>query len=198
VVHHTVHHTPTTTTAHTAHAAKPAAPPSVPLAPPANPVLLPPPQVLPVHKRPDPPPVPIKADAAGAPSFIPGGIRLTFGPGIADLNEANDEALLDIAARAKADPALTISIVAWAPGTNEDPSTPRRLSLDRALAARAVLINAGIISDRVLAQARGFLNIEGGPPDRVDITLVHPKSTPAGSPAPASAATPPAAAKPPP
>jgi outer membrane protein OmpA-like peptidoglycan-associated protein len=193
-VHHTVHHTATTTT-HSAHSARPAAPPSVPLAPPANPVLLPPPQVLPVHKRPDPPPVPIKADAPGAPSFIPGGIRLTFGPGVADLNDANDEALLDIAARAKADPALTISIVAWAPGTNEDPSTPRRLSLDRALAARAVLINAGIVSDRVLAQARGFLNIDGGPPDRVDITLVHPKSAPPGSPAPAQA-TP--AAKPPP
>ena len=71
------------------------------------------------------------------PSFIPGGIRLTFGPGVADLNQANDEALLDIRpARAKADPATTVSVNAWAPGTNDDPSTPRRLALDRALAAR--------------------------------------------------------------
>ena len=188
-VHHTVHHA-----ASSAHATKtapvhPAPLPVVPLAPPTNAVILPPPQVLPVHPRPQPPPVPIKADAPGAPSFITGGIRLTFGAGVADLNPANDEALLDIAARAKADSALTISVTAWAPGTTEDPSTPRRLSLDRALAVRAVLINAGIVSDRVLAVAKGYTNIEGGPPDRVDIGLAHPKSTPTGAPAPASTAS---------
>jgi outer membrane protein OmpA-like peptidoglycan-associated protein len=188
VVHHPVHHAPA------AHAAKLAAPPVVPAAPPVNPVILPPPQVLPTHQRPLPPPVPIKADAAGAPSFIPGGIRLTFGPGVADLNQANDEALLDIAARAKADPATTVSVNAWAPGTNDDPSTPRRLALDRALAARAVLINAGLISDRVLAVSHGFANIEGGPPDRADITIARPKSTPEGAPAPAATANSKAAA----
>jgi outer membrane protein OmpA-like peptidoglycan-associated protein len=191
-VHHSVVHHAATGDHEVAHsaahpAAKPAPLPTVPLAPPTNPVILPPPQTLPVHPRPQPPPVPIKADAPGAPSFIPGGIRLTFGAGVADLNQANDEALLDIAARAKADPALTVSVTAWAPGTTEDPSTPRRLSLDRALAVRAVLINAGLVSDRVLAVAKGFTNIEGGPPDRVDIGLAHPKSTPAGAPAPAAA-----------
>jgi outer membrane protein OmpA-like peptidoglycan-associated protein len=192
-VRHTTHHAaPAHTAGHPAAtaaskaAAKPgskAGPvPIVPLAPPTNPVILPPPQSLPVHTKPTPPPVPIKADALGAPSFIPGGIRLTFGPDSAELNPANDEALLDIAARAKADPLLSVSITAWAPGTNEDPSTPRRLSLDRALAARAVLINAGVVSERVFAVAKGFLNIEGGPPDRLDIALLHPKSTPQGAP----------------
>ena len=141
-----VHHSVRRTSTHPA--ARAAPPPAVPAAPPVNPVMIPPPPVLPVHPKPLPPPVPIKADAAGATSLIPGGVRLTFGPGTADLNPVNDQSLLNIAKLAQLDPALVITINAWAPGTPEDPSTPRRLSLDRALAARAVLINAGIPSDR--------------------------------------------------
>jgi outer membrane protein OmpA-like peptidoglycan-associated protein len=164
--------------------------PPVPAAPP-NPVMIPPPPDIPVHPKPLPPPVPIKADAVGTNTLIPGGMRLTFGPGSADLNPANDQGLLNIAKLAQLDPALVITINAWAPGTDEDPSTPRRLSLDRALAARAVLINAGIASDRIYAVAKGFNGIEGGPPDRLDLQIAHPKSTPPGTPtAPAVAARP--------
>jgi outer membrane protein OmpA-like peptidoglycan-associated protein len=178
VVHHTIRKPP----APAPQIAKPGQLPAVPAGPPPNPVFIPPPPVIPVHPKPLPPPVPIKADAVGESSAIPGGMRLTFGPGSSDLNQANDQTLLNIAKLARLDPALYITINAWAPGTNEDPSTPRRLSLDRALAARAVLINAGIVSDRIYAVAKGFLNIEGGPPDRVDIILSHPHTTPAGKP----------------
>lgn len=167
---------------HPAHPAAPAKLPAVPVAPPLNPVIVPPPQNLPVHARPLPPPVPVKPDAQGSVEALPGGVRLTFGPGTADLNAATHQALLDIAAQAKADPSLTITITAWAPGPVDDPSTPRRVSLDRALAARAVLINAGVVSDRIQPLAEGFLHIEGGPPDRADIVLSHPKATPAGTP----------------
>jgi hypothetical protein len=62
-----------------------------------------------------------------------------------------------------------ISVTAWAAGNNDDPSTPRRVSLDRALAARAVLINAGVISERIHAVAKGFADPGAGPIDRVDI-----------------------------
>ena len=175
-----VHHSVRRTSTHPA--ARAAPPPAVPAAPPVNPVMIPPPPVLPVHPKPLPPPVPIKADAAGATSLIPGGVRLTFGPGTADLNPVNDQSLLNIAKLAQLDPALVITINAWAPGTPEDPSTPRRLSLDRALAARAVLINAGIPSDRIYAVAKGFNGIDPGPPDRLDILVAHPKSTPPGTP----------------
>ncbi len=173
-------------------------PPSIPAGPPPNPVFVPPAPVLPVHPKPLPPPVPIKADALGGSSQIPGGMRLTFGPGSSDLNTENDQTLLDIAKKAQADPALSVTITAWAPGTNEDPSTPRRLSLDRALAARAVLINAGVPSERIYAVARGFLGIEGAPPDRVDIVMAYPKKTPEGTPTlppPAANATTTAGAK---
>lgn len=178
VTHHTTHKA----AAPAPQIAKPGQLPAVPAGPPPNPVFIPPPPVIPTHPKPLPPPVSIKADAVGESSAIPGGMRLTFGPGSSDLNQANDQTLLHIAKLAQLDPALYITINAWAPGTNEDPSTPRRLSLDRALAARAVLINAGIASDRVYAAAKGFLNIEGGPPDRVDIILSHSRTTPPGKP----------------
>jgi hypothetical protein len=166
------------------HAAKPGALPRVPAAPPANPVIAPPPMVMPVHKRANPPPVPIKADAVGVVSPMAGGSRITFGPGVSSLNQATMDAILAVAARAKTDPTLMISVTAWAPGTVDDPSTPRTLALERALAARAVLINAGIVSNRILAVSKGFAGIEGGPPDRLEITAAGPKQTPAGKPVP--------------
>jgi outer membrane protein OmpA-like peptidoglycan-associated protein len=165
--------------------------PAVPLAPPVNPVILPPPAVLPQHPRPVPPPVPVKADAVGTVSPLgSGGSRFTFGPDSADLNNTTFDALVQIAAAAKQDPQLDITVTAWAPGTQEDPSTPRRLSLDRALAARAVLIHEGVESDRIHAVAKGFVDINLGPPDRMDIVAAHPHPTPAGTPAPQPAPTP--------
>ena len=130
--------------------------------PPANPVLAPPPLVLPAHKPPPPPPVPVKADAAGAVSGIAGGSRITFGAGSADLNPATLAAIRKVAADAAANPAMTVGVTAWAPGPGDDQSTPRRLSLDRALAARAVLINAGIVSERIRTIAKGTIDIGQG------------------------------------
>ena len=161
-----------------AHVAKPAVPPQVPAAPPANPVIPPPAFVMPAHPRPNPPPVPVKADAVGTVTPIAGGSELTFGPGAASLNQKTHDAILAVAAQAKANPLLQISVTAWAPGTPDDPSTPRTLALERALAARAVLINAGIVSNRILAVSKGFDGIAGGPPDRLDIVAAAPKTTP--------------------
>jgi len=163
-------------TRHVPHKAAPAHPaaktplPKVPLAPPPNPVIAP------------PPPVPVKADAVGTVTKIDGGTRLTFGPGSSDLNEATHSALIEIAGAARADKQLIVTVTAWAPGTEEDPSTPRRLSLDRALAARAVLIHEGVESERVQAVAKGFVGIGGADPDRLEIVTARPRSTPEGKP----------------
>ena len=157
------------------------APPAVPAAPPANPVIAPPVFVMPAHPKPVPAPVPIKADAPGVVAPIEGGSRITFGPAVASLNQATHDAIFAFAATARANPALMISVTAWAPGTPDDPSPPRTLALERALAARAVLINAGVPSERILAVSRGIEGIGAGPPDRVDITAAVPKSTPAGT-----------------
>ncbi len=149
-------------------------PPTIPAAPPVNPVILPPPVVLPAHPPPPPPPIPLVKDAIGIASPIPLGTRITFGPDSSDLNPATLAALQAIAAAASANPAMIVAITAWAPGTPDDPSTPRRLSLDRALAARAVLINAGIISARIRAIAKGTLDIGTAPPDRADVVEILP------------------------
>jgi outer membrane protein OmpA-like peptidoglycan-associated protein len=181
------HATPHRAAVRSAHAkAKPAPLPPVPGSPPPIPVLVPPPPVLPGHVRPPPPPIPIKPDAVGTVAQLGEGLRITFGPGSSDINPAMDQALLDVAAKAKSDPAAIITITAWAPGTKEDPSTPRRLSLDRALNARAILINAGIVSERIDAVAKGASDIGNLPADRMDITVARPRSTPpATAPAPA-------------
>ena len=162
-----------------AHPARVAQPPRVPPAPPANPVIAPAPFVMPAHPPPRPPPVQVQADATGAVTPIAGGSEITFGAGASSLNQVTYNAILAVGAQAKANPLLQISVTAWAPGTADDPSTPRTLALERALAARAVLINSGIVSNRILAVSKGFDGIAGGPPDRLDIVATLPKQAPA-------------------
>jgi outer membrane protein OmpA-like peptidoglycan-associated protein len=159
-------------------ATRPAPLPQVPVGPPPNPVLLPPPQVLPVHAPVLPPAITPNPDAPTTATHLDGGVRLVFGPGSADLNQATLDAVQAVGAAAKADPLDEITITAWAPGVAEDPSSPHRLSLDRALAARAVLIHAGILAERIHAIAKGSNNIDGGPPDRMDVVAAHPRPTP--------------------
>jgi outer membrane protein OmpA-like peptidoglycan-associated protein len=178
------------TPAHGAHPAHAAALPQVPAAPPPNPVIVPPPAVVPTHSAPVPPVVKPNPAAPTTVAAIDGGTRLVFGPGDAELNQASLDALEALAAAAKADPQKEISVTAWAPGVPGDPSTPHRLSLDRALAARAVLIHAGIVSDRIHAVAKGFNDIAGGPLDRMDVVAVRPRPTPEGKPTLAPGVTP--------
>jgi outer membrane protein OmpA-like peptidoglycan-associated protein len=171
--HHAVRHAP-------ASRGKPAALPVVPAAPPANPVIVPPPPVIPIHPPVLPPAIKPNPAATTTATHITAGTRLVFGAGSAELNQPSFDALTDIATAAKADPALEISVTAWAPGAPEDPSTPHRLSLDRVLVARAVLIHAGIVSERIHAIAKGATDIAAGPADRMDVVATHPTATPAG------------------
>jgi len=70
------------------------------------------------------------------------GLGQPFGDGRADLNPATDTALRALAHAAPADASFTVA--AFAPSIPDDPSTPRRLSLSRALTVRSVLIAEGI------------------------------------------------------
>ena len=152
--------------------AKPApAPPPAPVAiapaPPAVAVLAPPPPLPPV--RPLPPPViPEVPDAVGDASPIPGGLRVTFGADKAELNPATVAALRGLGKRLAASPDADVNVFAYAAGAADDPSTPRRLSLSRALAARAVLMSENIASTRIYLRALGSTPSQG-PPDRVDV-----------------------------
>lgn len=145
--------------------------PPVPTAPPPV-VVIPPPVVVPTRPEGPPPPVPVANDAPGTAAPIADGLRVTFGPDNANLNPGTAAALKTLAEKARSND-TPISVLAYAPGNADDPSAPRRLSLARGLAARAVLLNSGIASTRIYVRALGA-NMQGGPANRVDVTLAAP------------------------
>ena len=155
----------------------PSAPAPLPVPGPVPPKPAIPPPPIPVPVRPSPPPGPpqIAADAAGTATRLAlpheTGLRLTFGITADKLNPASADALRDFARAAPPDSVFTVS--AFAAGAPDDPSTPRRLSLSRALAVRGILLGEGIASARILVRSLGasMPAIAAGPPDRVDVTI---------------------------
>jgi outer membrane protein OmpA-like peptidoglycan-associated protein len=168
-------------------AARPGQPPVPQAAPPAP--VLPPPLIVPT--RPPPPPLPptVSPAAAGDVTKLPEGIRVTFGAGTAALNPETEAALQALAKEAAGAPGTTLSVLAYAADSPDDPSTARRLSLARALAVRSVLITAGLPSMRIYVKALGGAapGALAGPPDRVDIALATPPPPAAASPPPGAA-----------
>lgn len=67
----------------------------------------------------------------------------------------------------------TVSAFASAPKGDDDPSTPRRIALDRARAVQAALAAAGVAPGHVRLIARG--NAGGTPPDRVEVVAIPPQ-----------------------
>ena len=164
------------------------APVTVPAVPPPAPVL-PPPIVVPTRPAPPPPPAPVAADAPGAFSKIPAGLRVTFGTDRADLNPDTLAALRTLAHAASPGFDTSFSVTAYAAGSPDDPSSARRLSLSRALTVRSVLINEGVPSMRIYVRALGASapTIADGPPDRADVTIANgAPAAPAPMPAPAA------------
>jgi outer membrane protein OmpA-like peptidoglycan-associated protein len=179
-----------TTASTTAHppAVAPPQEPLVPIAPPPPPVI-PEPVSVPVRPVSTPAPPAVADDAPGTATQIEGGLRLTFGTDRADLNPATDTALRALVhgAATPTGSSTTFTVTAYAAGTPEDPSTPRRLSLSRALTVRSVLINEGIASIRIYVKALGAAApaIADGPPDRADIVVGStPTETSAQAPSP--------------
>lgn len=170
--------------------AKSAATPDVRLSPtPPAPPVLPPAIPVPVRSPLPPAPAPVVADAPGEATPLHTGplgsaLRLTFGAGRSDFNPATDNALRALVHAAP--PGSRFDVVAHAAGVPEDPSSPRRTSLSRALAVRSVLIAEGIPSERILVRALGTEGDapgapeppSGSPDDRADITLLPSASAP--------------------
>lgn len=78
-----------------------------------------------------------------------------------------------IADQLKNNEAQRISVVAHASGSADQMSTARRVSLARALAVRAYLIDRGVDNLRINVQAEGSKNPDNQP-DRVDLFLMTP------------------------
>ncbi|MCW4580039.1 OmpA family protein [Gluconacetobacter entanii] len=166
------HATTPSTTANPATAIPPAAIPQVATTPPANPVLRPPEVHVPLHPAPPPPEVKPDPAAKGRAARIPGGTRLYFGAQSADMNPRMIAALQTLASVMQRLPDQHVMIAAYGEGNGDDASTPRRIALSRGLAARSVLIHAGVASTRIYVRAIGLPpeNQIGITPDCIDVT----------------------------
>jgi outer membrane protein OmpA-like peptidoglycan-associated protein len=189
--------------------APPAAPPASATAEPAKPPppeavvgLTPPPApIIPPPPSPDAPmapesPPPISAEAGTTLDTLPpkdgAGVRLDFAHGESDLTPNTADAVKALVATAPKSDETTFSVMAYAAGEAEDPSTARRLSLTRALSVRSALLASGVPSTHIYVRALGA-QAGDGPADRVDVMVMGANAAapaPGGSPATPAKATP--------
>jgi outer membrane protein OmpA-like peptidoglycan-associated protein len=98
-------------------------------------------------------------------------LRFEFTGNSADLPSNATSELRTLAARLLRADSLRVQVKAYASAVEGGPSAARRLSLSRALAVRAFLIDQGVRSTRIDVRALGNRS-EGGPPERVDLIVV--------------------------
>ncbi len=162
----------------------PAAPPqpprpaaTLPVAPPPG-VSLAPIVVEPPAGKPEAPPAPpIAADAGGGVEPIADGLRVLFATSRTDLTASTEAAIKAYLATVPHTESTSFNVTAYAAGGPEDPSTPRRLSLSRALAIRSVMLADGVASARIYLRALGAAHGDG-PVDRVDVVALGTNGLP--------------------
>ncbi|NHN89729.1 OmpA family protein [Acetobacter conturbans] len=163
--------TPAATKPAAASSSSPPPPPTIPAAPPPLPVLTPPPIPVEVHPFPMPADPPAVKDAVGEVRPIVGGLRITFAADSAQLNPETKNAVLAFGKMLLEHPDIRGLVDVTASGVPNDPSRPRRMSLSRGLAVRAVLMNAGVPSTRIYVRVIGLPDKTGieTPADRADM-----------------------------
>lgn len=95
-----------------------------------------------------------------------------FASGATDLAPGAQPALDAIAARLLADDALRVQLIAHATGSSDEAMEARRVSLARAVAVRAYLIDKGVRSLRIDVRALGNRAEDGPVADEVDLMVV--------------------------
>ena len=125
---------------------------------------------LPTRQPAPPPPSTTVPAPAPSPLPLPPTVRLVFEAGKADLTPADEAAIQDLARAIPAPAADSVSVLAYAAGKPDDPSTARRLSLSRGLAVRSVLLASGVPSAQIYVRALGSTP-SNGPADRVELTV---------------------------
>jgi outer membrane protein OmpA-like peptidoglycan-associated protein len=125
-----------------------------------------------------PPPPPAVSDTAKTKAAATAtGLRLTFAPGQADLSAESVASLKQLTEATPPTDTTTYTVLAYAPGKADDPSTARRISLSRAMAVRSALLADGVPSARIAARALGD-QFGDGPPDRVDLSITGTTANP--------------------
>lgn len=97
---------------------------------------------------------------------------IKFAVGATDLPPGPQPALDAIAARLAADDNLRVQVIAHATGTADEAMEARRISLARAVAVRAYLIDKGVRSLRIDVRALGNRADTGPVADQVDLMVV--------------------------
>ncbi|MSO80261.1 MAG: hypothetical protein EXQ97_01120 [Alphaproteobacteria bacterium] len=152
----------------------PRASPAAPAAPVAAPAQTAPAQAAPAPPIRPTPPAPQVAARSGGTAPRPGGeLRVTFEAESARLPDTARTRLKTLAEQLVANEAERVQLLAYAEGSADTASQARRLSLSRALAVRAYLIDLGVRSTRIDVRALGP-KTDDGPSDRVDVVVIAP------------------------
>jgi outer membrane protein OmpA-like peptidoglycan-associated protein len=155
----------------------PAAPEPAPVSPAPAPAA--PAPAAPAVAETEPPPPPadsltsepaVEPQTAALPpaSALAEQIRVLFQDGSVELSEDAQRRLSAVATALGENITMRVQLLAYAKASSEGTSRARRLSLSRALAVRAYLIERGVRSTRMDVRALGD-KIGDGPADRVDI-----------------------------
>jgi|SRR5579872_1353278 len=94
---------------------------------------------------------------------------IRFAPGATELQGDASSVLDGLAQKLKAAPADHVALVAYASGDADQAIEARRVSLARAVAVRAYLIQHGVASTQIDVRALGNRVPDGGSADRVDL-----------------------------
>lgn len=95
-----------------------------------------------------------------------------FAAGSVDLPPDSQAMLNTVAAKLMADDTLRVQLIAHASGSADQAMEARRISLARAVAVRAYLIDKGVRSLRMDVRALGNRADDGPPGDQVDLLIV--------------------------
>lgn len=98
-------------------------------------------------------------------------LTLNFIPAQTEMRAEEKEKIVALADKIKGDKEKRLKIISYASQVEEQSGSARRVSLQRAIAIRAVLIHSGIDSVRINVQAMGD-RVEGGIVDRADIEVI--------------------------
>jgi outer membrane protein OmpA-like peptidoglycan-associated protein len=159
-------------------ATPPAPPPPAPPAPTRSASVTPPPPP-PAVPRQEPTQASAPAAATSAPAPQPSSqsasgdtTRIAFPNGQSQLPGDAAAKLDPVIAKLKQDSGLRLQLMAYANGDQDGANKARRLSLSRALAVRAYLIDNDIASTRMDVRALGN-RADDGPADRVDLVVIN-------------------------
>jgi outer membrane protein OmpA-like peptidoglycan-associated protein len=98
-------------------------------------------------------------------------LSIPFAASATEIDIASQGTLKDLAQRMTGDRSLRVQLMAYATDPEKNTSKARRLALDRAIAIRNLLIEAGVERTRIEVRALGDQG-DGGNLDRVDAVAV--------------------------